>query len=71
MHKTDLALNNLQWLICHNTESNQTKDKYIYIYIYSIIYIVYRIIGHCFIQLILVALISFYYIYIYIYNKKK
>ena len=25
MFKTDLALNNLQWLICHNTKTKQTK----------------------------------------------
>ena len=25
MNKLDLALNNLQWLICHKTKSNQTK----------------------------------------------
>ena len=24
MHKEDLALNNLQWLICHKTKPNQT-----------------------------------------------
>ena len=23
----DLALNNLQWLVCHKTKSNQTKTK--------------------------------------------
>ena len=23
MHKQDLALNNLQWLICHKTQPNQ------------------------------------------------
>ena len=23
MHKEDLALNNLQWLICHKTQPNQ------------------------------------------------
>ena len=27
MYKEDLALNNLQWLICHKTQSNQTKPK--------------------------------------------
>ena len=26
MNKPDLALNNLQWLICHKTKSNQTKS---------------------------------------------
>ena len=30
MYKTDLALNNQQWLICHKTQTNQI------IYIYSI-----------------------------------
>ena len=25
MYKPDLALNNLEWLICHQTKSNQTK----------------------------------------------
>ena len=25
MNKPDLALNNLQWLICHKTKPNQTK----------------------------------------------
>ena len=25
--KMDLALNNLQWLICHKTKPNQTKPK--------------------------------------------
>ena len=27
MYKIDLALNNLQWLICHKTEPNQTKPN--------------------------------------------
>ena len=26
MYKQDLALNNLQWLICHKTQPNQTKS---------------------------------------------
>ena len=26
MYKEDLALNNLQWLICHKTRQNQTKS---------------------------------------------
>ena len=26
MYKEDLALNNLQWLICHKTKPNQTKS---------------------------------------------
>ena len=26
MYKEDLALNNLQWLICHRTKPNQTED---------------------------------------------
>ena len=25
MYRHDLALNNLQWLICHKTQPNQTK----------------------------------------------
>ena len=28
MYKKDLALNNLQWLICHKTQYNQTKSLY-------------------------------------------
>ena len=28
MYKQDLALNNLQWLICHKTQPNQTKLMY-------------------------------------------
>ena len=38
----DLALNNLQWLICHKTKPNKTKlivliqPIYIYIYIYKV-----------------------------------
>ena len=31
MYKDDLALNDLQWLICHKTQQNQI----IYIYIYD------------------------------------
>ena len=27
MYKEDLALNNLQWLICHKTKQNQTKPN--------------------------------------------
>ena len=30
MYKEDLALNNLQWLICHKTKSNQTKPVSIF-----------------------------------------
>ena len=29
MYKEDLALNNLQWLICHKTQPNQTKQNQI------------------------------------------
>ena len=29
MFKEDLALNNLQWLICHKTQPNQTKHIFI------------------------------------------
>ena len=28
MYKEDLALNNLQWLICHKINPNQTKMQY-------------------------------------------
>ena len=27
MYKKDLALNDLQWLICHKTKQNQTKPN--------------------------------------------
>ena len=27
MYKEDLALNNLQWFTCHNTQPNETKRK--------------------------------------------
>ena len=27
MYKPDLALNNLQWSICHQTKPNQTKPN--------------------------------------------
>ena len=27
MYKEDLALNNLQWLICHKTQPTQTKPN--------------------------------------------
>ena len=27
MYKQDLALNNLQWLICHKTKPNCTKQE--------------------------------------------
>ena len=27
MSKPDLVLNNLQWLICHKTKPNQTKEQ--------------------------------------------
>ena len=29
MYKKDLALNNLQWLICYKTKPNQTKPSHI------------------------------------------
>ena len=32
--KMDLALNNLEWLICRKTKTKQTKLMHIYIYIY-------------------------------------
>ena len=36
MYKQDLALNNLQWLICHKTQPNQTKPNHLFnIYIYK------------------------------------
>ena len=28
MYKKDLALNNLQWLICHKIKHNQTKNVF-------------------------------------------
>ena len=34
MYKKDLALNNLDWLMCHKTKPNQTKS-YILIYMYK------------------------------------
>ena len=30
MYKEDLALNNLQWLICHKSQPNQTKVRAYY-----------------------------------------
>ena len=33
MYKEDLALNNLQWLICHKTQPNQIM--YIFIHMYK------------------------------------
>ena len=36
MYKEDLALNNLQWLICHKTKLNQTYWDY---YLYSLLVI--------------------------------
>ena len=36
MYKEDLALKNLQWLICHKTKPNQTKQNNIYLtYMYK------------------------------------
>ena len=32
MYKEDLALNNLQWLICHKTQPNQILYNLIYMY---------------------------------------
>ena len=32
MYKEDLALNNLQWLICHKTQPNQIIYMLIYMY---------------------------------------
>ena len=29
MNKEDLALNNLQWLVCHETQPNPTKPIYL------------------------------------------
>ena len=34
MYNEDLALNNLQWLICHKTKPNETKSYIFDIYIY-------------------------------------
>ena len=28
MYKEDLALNNLQWLICHKTQPNQLRNDF-------------------------------------------
>ena len=33
VYKEDLALNNLQWLICHKTQPNQTKSYIFNIYV--------------------------------------
>ena len=33
MHKEDLALNNLQWLICYKIKPNQTKSNIFNIYV--------------------------------------
>ncbi len=35
MYKEDLALNNLQRLICHKTKPNQTKSYIFNIYLYK------------------------------------
>ena len=35
MYKDDLALNNLQWLICHKTKPNQTFTKVLGKYMYK------------------------------------
>ena len=35
MYKKDLALNNLQLLICHKTQPNQTKSYIFNIYMYK------------------------------------
>ena len=35
MYKQDLALNNLQWLICHKTKRNHIKSYIFYIYMYK------------------------------------
>ena len=39
MFEEDLALYNLQWLMCYNTKSNQILYLCVYIYIYIYIYI--------------------------------
>ena len=31
MYKKELALNDLQWLICHKSKTNQTKAEALYI----------------------------------------
>ena len=36
MYKKDLALNNLQWMICHKTKPNQTVIKYFFHFRYII-----------------------------------
>ena len=35
MYKENLALNNLQWLICHKTQPNKTISYIYLIYIYK------------------------------------
>ena len=35
MYEKDLALNNLQWLLCHKTKPNQTKSFIFDIYMYK------------------------------------
>ncbi len=35
MYKEDLALNNLQWLICHKTQPNPTQSYISNIYMYK------------------------------------
>ena len=35
MYKEDLALNNLQWLICHETYPNQTDLTHTHTHIYT------------------------------------
>ena len=34
MYEKDLALNDLQWLICHKTKLNKTKSYVFNVYIY-------------------------------------
>ena len=35
MYKEDLALNNLQWLICHKTQPNQTNPLLCLMIVYT------------------------------------
>ena len=63
--KMDLALNNLQWLVCHKTQPNQTK-----LTVLCDRKIVYDYIGLPIFTLILhISYIIYIYIYIYIYQK--
>ena len=40
INKPDLALNNLQWLICHKTKTNQTKQVSSFKYCYLVLFVI-------------------------------